>query len=457
MAKAWKPRISSTDKPKYLALVETLEADIASGALQHGDRLPPQREIAEALHVTIATVTKAFREALQRGIVTSRTGSGTFVRVGDAHAESDRPQTDLSLNTIPSLPSKPFLDAALEELGQRRASELLCAYEPATGSEAHRATMAKWLRKRQLSLTPAELLLTHGAQHALAACFYAFAHRGDTVLCEQYTYAGIRRLGDLNQVKIEAVVMDDYGLDPADLARKLKKTGAKMLICTASVQNPTTASMPAERRRKIAAVCKEHGAVIVEDDIYGMLSGDTVPPITAIDRDTGIHISSLSKCMSPGIRLGTIVASERYLPTIQNALIALQWTAPSFWAEMFGFMLESGAVDRCIAANQKEALRRLSVFKEVTGQKPSTALASYHVWQAVPDAWRLDDFIAELLTLGVRVSPGHHFAVEQQFDRERSYIRICLGGGDSIDQLRDQLTKFRAVFGARPRLSATIA
>lgn len=457
MGKGWRPRISSSDKPKYLALVEALEVDIANGVLQHGDRLPPQRDIAQALDVTIATVTKAFREALQRGIVTSRTGSGTFVRIGDANAEFDRPQMDLSLNTIPSLPSKPFLDAALEQLGQRHASELLCSYEPATGSEAHRATMARWLRKRQLSLTPAEVLLTHGAQHALAACFYAFAHRGDTVLCEQYTYAGIRRLGDLNQVKIAAVSMDDHGLDPADLARKLKKTGAKMLICTASAQNPTTASMPAERRRKIASICREHGAIIVEDDIYGLLSGDAAAPITALDRETSVHISSLSKCMSPGIRLGAIVANDRYLPAIQNALIALQWTAPTFWAEMFTFMLEAGSVDRCIAANQKEALRRLNVFKEVTGLTPSTTMATYHVWQAVPDAWRLDDFVSELLTLGVRVSPGHHFAVEPQFDRDRSYIRICLGGGDGLDQLRDQLAKFRAVFGARPRLSATIA
>lgn len=457
MGKGWKPRIASSGRPKYLALVDALEADISSGALKHGDRLPPQREIAQALDVTIATVTKAFREALQRGIVTSRTGSGTFIRIGDVNTELDRPQLDLSLNTIPSLPSKPFLDAALEELGQRHASELLCAYEPAIGSEAHRATMARWLRKRQLSLTPSEVLLTHGAQHALAACFYAFAHRGDTVLCEQFTYAGIRRLGDLNQVKIEAVAMDDHGLDPADLARKLKKTGAKMLICTASVQNPTTASMPAERRRKIAAICREHGAVIVEDDIYGVLSGDTTAPITALDREIAIHISSLSKCISPGIRLGTIVASDRYLPVIQNALVALQWTAPSFWAEMFASMLEAGTVDRCIAANQKEALRRLHVFKEVTGLKPSTTMATYHIWQAVPGAWRLDDFISELLTLGVRVSPGHHFAVEPQFERDRSYVRICLGGGDGTDQLRDQLAKFRAVFGARPRLSATIA
>jgi DNA-binding transcriptional MocR family regulator len=452
----WKPRISNFEKPKYLAFVDALEADIASGTLRHGDRLPPQRDIAQALDVTIATVTKAFREALQRGIVTSRTGSGTFVRVGDGSAEFERPQMDLSLNTVPSRPSKPFLDAALEEMGARHASDTLCAYEPATGSEAHRTVMAKWLRKRQLSVAPSDVLLTHGAQHALAACFYALAHRGDTVLCEQWTYAGIRRLGDLNQVKIEAVAMDEQGLDPADLARKLKKTGAKVVICTASVQNPTTATMSAERRRKIVTVCRDNEAIIVEDDIYGMLSGDPLPPLAALDREVVIHVSSLSKCIAPGIRLGTVVASDRHLATLQNALIALQWTAPSFWVEMFGFMMESGSADRCVAANQKEAARRLGIFREVTGLKPSTTMASYHIWQAVPDSWRLDDFISELLTLGVRVSPGHHFSVDRQTNRHNDFIRICLGGGDSTELLKEQLTKFRAVIGARPRLSTTI-
>lgn len=454
---AWKPRITGSGKPKYLAFVEALEADIADGTLRHGDRLPPQREIAEALDVTIATVTKAFREALQRGIVTSRTGSGTFVRVGDVGgADSDRPQLDLSLNTVPSGPTKPFLDSAIEEMGARRAADMLCAYEPATGTEAHRTLMARWLRKRQLSVAPSDVLVTHGAQHALAACFYAFARSGDTVLCEKWTYAGIRRLADLNHVRIEAVAMDEHGLEPADLARKLKKTGAKAVICTASVQNPTTASMSAERRRKIIAVCRDHSAVIIEDDIYGMLSGDPLPPLAALDREVVIHISSLSKCIAPGIRLGTVVASERHLASLQNALIALQWTAPSFWLGMFAFMMENGSADRCVAANQKEAMRRLGIFRETTGLKPSTQMASFHIWQAIPESWRLDDFISELLTLGVRVSPGHHFSVDKQTDRDNNFIRICLGGGDGTDLLKEQLSKFRAVMGTRPRLSATI-
>jgi DNA-binding transcriptional MocR family regulator len=83
-------------------------------------------------------------------------------------------------------------------------------------------------------------------------------------------------------------------------------------------------------------------------------------------------------------------------------------------------------------------------------------MASFHIWQAVPESWRLDDFISELLTLGVRVSPDHHFSVDRQADRDNNFIRICLGGGDGTDLLKEQLSKFRAVMGARPRLSTTI-
>lgn len=101
-------------------------------------------------------------------------------------------------------------------------------------------------------------------------------------------------------------------------------------------------------------------------------------------------------------------------------------------------------------------MRRLGIFRETTGLKPSTQMASFHIWQAIPESWRLDDFISELLTLGVRVSPGHHFSVDKQTDRDNNFIRICLGGGDGTDLLKEQLSKFRAVMGTRPRLSATI-
>ncbi|MGM4903831.1 PLP-dependent aminotransferase family protein [Tardiphaga sp. 866_E4_N2_1] len=450
----WRPNIGHSSKPKYLALVEALENDIASGALKHGDRLPPQREIAGQLDITIATITKAIREAARRGIVTARTGSGTFIRIGESLPEADRPVPDLSLNTVPSGPAKPFLDAALEHMGGKHASELLLSYEPSVGSEHHRASMAKWLRKRKLSVQPSQILLTHGGQHALAACFHALTRPGDTVLCEEWTYSGIRRLADLCHVRIEGVEMDAEGLKPASLRDQLKKTGAKLAFCTAVVQNPTTATMSLARRREILSICKKADALVVEDDIYGVLSGEELPALAAIDSSQTIHVSSLSKCLSPGIRLGALVAPEQLVPGLQNALVSLQWTAPTFWAEMFEFMRENGMAERCLAAHRKEAGRRLELYQDIVEQKPGTSLPSYHVWQKVPSPWRLDDFVSQLHAVGVRVSPAAHFAVSPQSDN--NFIRISLGGGDDIDLLKTQLMKVKEVMRGRPRLSATI-
>jgi DNA-binding transcriptional MocR family regulator len=453
---SWTPWITDATRPKYLALVQALETDIQNGTLRNGDRLPPQREIADALGVTIATITKAFREAIQRGIVTARTGSGTFIRIGEIAGNTSQGPFDLSLNNVPSRPTKPFLDEALKEIGTRRASEMLCCYTPTVGTEQQRANMTKWLRRRGLTTSSSDVFLTHGGQHGLAACFSALTRPGDTILCEQWCYTGIRRLAEIYRVKIEGVAMDAEGLVPDELAKKLASTAAKILICTASVQNPTTASMPAERRRAIVAECQRHSATIVEDDIYGALSGDEIPPLAALDPRSVIHISSLSKCLAPGIRLGAIVAPERHQASLREALMTLQWTGPSLWAEMFGAMLDSGSIERCVAANRKEALRRLELYAAVTGNQPSTRLASYHIWQAIPPSWTLDHLVSELLAVGVRVSPAHHFATGQD-PGGSGWIRVCLGGGDNIDALKSQLMKLHAVLTSKPKFSTTIA
>src|SRR4051812_34157391 len=96
----WKPRIEDASKPKYLALVDALAADIAAGRLDHGERLPTQRDIAGELGITIQTVTRAFGEAARRGLVSARIGSGTFVRKDLSLATAPLQMVDLSLNTV---------------------------------------------------------------------------------------------------------------------------------------------------------------------------------------------------------------------------------------------------------------------------------------------------------------------------------------------------------------------
>lgn len=448
-----RPMRLAPGKPKYLALVDLIERNIASGDLRDGDRLPPQRDLADGFDLTIATITKAIREAARRGIVTARAGSGTFVRLGSAQPDSQASNIDLSLNTVPAEPTKRFLDAAFAELAKRRVADVACGYEVATGGQAHRTLMRGWLSTRGFSPHAERILLTHGSQHAIAACFFALAQPGDVILCEEWTYTGIRRLAELNHVRLESVKMDKQGLDPKSLSDKLRTSKAKALICSAVVQNPTTATMPNERRAEIVAMCQAANVIIIEDDIYGHLSGEKAQPLAALNPDNVIHISSMSKSLAPGIRLGTMVPPQSLVPALSNALLALHWTAPALWLSLFEILVANGAVGKCLAAHRAEARRRLDLYGDVVGQFPRPELPSYHVWQDLPETWRSEDFVAELAAKHIRVSPAHHFDAGNVL-KPQTHVRICLGGGE-VDHLRTQLVQLRSVL-SRPRLGATI-
>ncbi len=146
----WKPKLVETARMKYLGIVEALEADIRSGRVARGDRLPAQRAIAEALGVDLTTVTRAFNEARRRGLVAAQAGRGTFISEtvdGDVNAQPHA-LIDLSMN-IPSQPSaidfrKIFSSGVAGVLGSPKGL-LHLHYQESTGSEPDRSAAANGL------------------------------------------------------------------------------------------------------------------------------------------------------------------------------------------------------------------------------------------------------------------------------------------------------------------------
>ena len=175
----WKPRLVETARMKYLGIVEALEADIRSGRVARGERLPAQRAIAEALGVDLTTVTRAFNEARRRGLVAAQAGRGTFIREtldGDSGSQPSA-LVDLSMN-IPPQPAAVdfrtiFPSGISRVLGSQRGL-LHLHYQESTGSEPDRSAAASWLGARIGGVTPDRLVVTGGAQCALfgiANCF----------------------------------------------------------------------------------------------------------------------------------------------------------------------------------------------------------------------------------------------------------------------------------------------
>lgn len=451
----WKPHIENSAKPKYVAIVDALEADIVSGRLEDRERLPPHRDIAGSLGVTIATVTRAFTEANRRGLVSTRIGSGTFVQRKAPSAAVIEGIIDLSLNTVPSSPAKTYLDQAVAEIAQARRSEQILSYQPIIGAEHHRRALEKWFAPRLPSAGRTELTLTHGAQHALAACFATFVKPGDPVLCEAWTYAGIRRLAATANAKLVDVGIDAEGLSPAALARAFEQTGAKLVICSSAVQNPTTVTMSRSRREEIVALCQRFDAILIEDDIYGLLSGDSEPSLAALAPDRVVYVSSVSKCTMPGVRLGILAAPARVSSGLRDRLLSLQWTAPSFFGEVVTRLVDSGNAEACVTAHQSEMKARLDIVRRNWPACPLPTLLSYHLWLETPPGWRLDETVANLLADGIRVSPSTHFAVSEA-STVPDHIRLCLGAVEDRERLPNAIRKIGANWTRQPLFSASI-
>ncbi|MGR5488457.1 aminotransferase class I/II-fold pyridoxal phosphate-dependent enzyme, partial [Vibrio alfacsensis] len=116
-----------------------------------------------------------------------------------------------------------------------------------------------------------KLLFSSGAQHAIQMVLDTFTRAGDTVLVEKYTYPGVISLARQNQLTLKGVEMDEFGVTPESLEVCCQRYSPRFIYLTPTLQNPTTAIMPEERRLDIIRVCEQYNVYIIEDEINGLL------------------------------------------------------------------------------------------------------------------------------------------------------------------------------------------
>ena len=210
MTVPWKPDLQKNDTPLYLAIVRTLEEDIGSGKLQPESRLPTHRELADSLGVAIGTVTHAYLEAEQRGLVHGRGRRGTFVGRSPAKdgglsvlLEAGSRVVDFSKN-YPLYSEDPDLAAAIRQLGRKMDVQKFLQYPPPAGLPHHRVAGSRWIDRMGMKVDPASVIVTSGAQHGLMVVFSAIARRGDVVLTDEYTYPGIKAVAEISTFRFRA-------------------------------------------------------------------------------------------------------------------------------------------------------------------------------------------------------------------------------------------------------------
>lgn len=156
------------------------------------------------------------------------------------------------------------------------------------------------------NLELSNLLVISGGQQALDLTCKALLNKGDTVLVEAPTYLAFLQIALSYQANVIGVRSGPDGIDTDDLEEKIKKYNPKLLYVVPNFSNPTGKTYPLDKRKKIAEITDKYGVVVLEDDPYGKLrfTGEEIPSIKSVGGDNILFVTSFSKLISPGIRVG---------------------------------------------------------------------------------------------------------------------------------------------------------
>ena len=427
-------------RPLYLRIVDALAADVASGRVAADTRLPTQRELAERLGTTIATVTRAYSEARRRGLVSATVGRGTFVHAAPAHATSGI--ADLTLNQLLATPFGGELIAAASTIDPDLLTSLL-EYQPHTGHERHRRVMARWAGLRGVPASVDEIVVTAGAQHSLLAALATLTRPGDTVLTEAVTYTGAISVANHLHLRLVPVPVDAGGLDVDAFARAAKRTGARVAYLMPTLQNPTGVTLSAGRRKALLQAAIRHDVTLIEDDEYGVFSSTL--PLAADAPDRCIYLTGVSKAVAPGLRVGLLRAPAALVPRLGAAVFASSVMAPPFGTELVGRWLADGLAERVIAWKRGEFQARTTLARQILGLRDLPPI-SPHLWLPTAPLGGVE-FLEQARLRGVIVSAGQSFAVGQ--GPPPPFVRICLGPPSTREALAQALGVIRDV-RARP-------
>lgn len=444
---AWVPDLNAAQGPKYLAIANALSRDIAAGLLGAGDRLPPQRALADALGLDLTTVTRAYGEAQRMGLIEGSGRRGSFVR-GIAAPPSPAPEPgDLGMNAPPD-----GFGGGLASAYRNSAEAMLTAlsaapfqYQPSGGAASVRRTAAAMLADRGIRCDEDTVLVAAGGQHALHAIFSAELRAGDTIAVGPFVYPGLLSLARRFGVALHVVESDSQGMlpDALDLACNSAEIRAVYLVPTN--ENPTTATMGLARRQSMAATVARHGLLLIEDDAYGLLPEQPLPPVAAFAPDHAWHIASMSKVLAPGLRVAwlrapTVASAWRLAADMHETAIM----APPLNAAVVADWVRSGLFGRLVAEVRTEARARQAIARRCLPEGSFRAQEeSYHVWVSLPERAGFSPIADALRQHGITAVPSEAFAADGA--AASVAMRVSIGGPIGRDRLQRGLSLLAAL------------
>jgi DNA-binding transcriptional MocR family regulator len=428
----WLPTLDRS-KPLYLAIADAIGADVDGGALAKGDRLPPQRDLAWKLGVTLGTVTRAYKEAELRGLLSGEVGRGSYIRSGNAVssitpiAKETDGMIDLTHAIPPPVVTAQEFDAALHAVMRDPRKLDLLDYAPPDGFALHKVMAAHWLKRSGIDAQQRDIFITAGAHLGLITVLEAISEPGETVMAEGINYALLRNTFKNAHVEPLPLEMDGEGLTPSAFEHAARTSKSRILYLVPTLQNPTTSTMSMRRREEIVAIARKYKVTIIEDDIFRLLDARVqAPTFYTIAPELTYHITSLSKTLAPGLRIGFVVTPQGQERSLRAHVRTMASRTVGITGEIARYWIESDVAETILNRTRRElaTLRAsfIDVFKNCNFRcEPGAPYA----WLELPQHWNPSRFAIALGAQNIKVTPGSAFLLVPNLTPR--HIRICFG------------------------------
>ena len=408
----------------YFALADRIRLLVLDGRVAPGTRLPAERELASQLAVSRTTITAAYAGLRQAGYIESVRGSGSVTRLPHRSVVASGPlETELADFSKATMPALPAVVAA-----SQRAAEQLPAYLAESGFDplglgVLREAIAARYGVRGLPTTSDQIMVTIGAQHAIALIARTVMARGDRVVIENPTYPhAMDALKTAGARLVPVSVTTDAGWDEPALTQAIQRTNPTLVYLMPDNHNPTGRSMPTALRERVASLAEQHGTTIIADETMAELGfGEPVVPFAV--HGPAILVGSVGKTVWGGLRIGWIRADRTMIQRLARARYSGDLGTP---------ILEQLVVTELLKDLDQIVETRRGTLRTGRDHLVSLLAATIPEWQ-VPEvhggltAWvGLGRPVSSQLALAARneglvIAAGPRFGIDGAFER---FIRI---------------------------------
>jgi DNA-binding transcriptional MocR family regulator len=434
-------------RARYKSLVDTFAEAIRSGSLAPGTRLPTHRQLAAEHGLALVTASRVYSELEAMGLVSGETGRGTFVREislppgqGSGQMTVTAGMLDLNFN-YPSLPGQAdLLRTALRQLALSGDLEALLRYQPHAGRGHERATVARHLLNRGLTVDAAQVLVVNGAQHGLAVTLMTLLKPGDVIAVDALTYSGFKVLAETLHLEMLAIPVSASGPDLDALHSLCRKRPVRAVYCMPTLHNPLGWVLSLAQREHLVSIARQHNLMIIEDAAYAFLAEDAPPPVATLAPERTVYVGGLSKSVATGLRVGFIAAPLAWVKPLERTIMATTWNVPGVMSAIAVAWIEDGTVAQLEAQKREDARARQAVAAKVLqGLGYVSHPASYFLWLPLAEDARADQVAMSLQREGICVSTAEPFAVSAHVPHA---LRLALGSVE-MGALREALVKVR--------------